>query len=134
MDKAIIKYYRRLTKEGYKYAGTLEEPSVFLTDSSGGRIRICSSIGSYLNLYIKIGDGVITAMRYSGTANPATHVAVEILCILVEGKTLDEACGLTEADFYRILGSESAELRPKVLNLIELLKSGIRQYRRGHDD
>ena len=56
------------------------------------------------------------------------NVAVEVLCTLVKGKTLDEAAGLTERAFYQFLDCEDEELRMKVRGLLELLNEGIARY------
>jgi hypothetical protein len=56
------------------------------------------------------------------------NVAVEVLCSLVKGKTLEEATGLTEDPFYLFLGSHDEGLRRKVQGLLELLNEGIAGY------
>jgi len=66
--------------------------------------------------------------RYTCSRAPVTNVAVEILCDLVKGKTLDEAAGVTEQAFDRVLGSEDEDLREKARGLLELLKRGVSRY------
>jgi len=128
MDEAVIKYYKTLIKSGFKHMGLIENPSLVLKDESGERIRICSSVGSYIRLQFIINNNVITGIKYLCTCNPASHVAIEILCTLIEGKTLDEAAATTVDSFFQVLGSKSEELRPKAKSLIELLKIGIGQF------
>jgi NifU-like protein involved in Fe-S cluster formation len=60
--------------------------------------------------------------------DPTANVAVEILCALMKGKTLEEAVNLKEEAFYRFLGSSGEELQKKVKGLLELLKRGIQRY------
>ena len=129
MDEAVIKYYRSLSRTGFKYTGSLENPSILLIDKSGQRIRVCTNIGSYVNIYIDVQNEVIKIVKYLCTCNPATHVAVEIMCSLLESKTLNEALYLTDKSFIQILGSDSEELCQKAKSLLELLKSGIMEYR-----
>jgi len=128
MDEAIIKYYRSLSRTGFRHTGSLENPSILLTDKSGQRIRVCTNIGSYVNIYIDVQNEVIKTVKYLCTCNPATHVAVELMCSLLENKSLNEALSLTDKSFMQILGGDSEELRQKAKSLLELLKSGIVQY------
>jgi hypothetical protein len=53
------------------------------------------------------------------------NVAVEILCNLVKGGTLDGALGITEEPFYQLLGSRDERLGRKVRGLLQLLNEGI---------
>jgi len=129
MDEAVVKYYRRLLRGSFEYIGSLEHPSIFL-DSIGEKIRICGQIGSnYLHLYIGVAGGVIGEVRYKCTCDPTANVAVEILCALLKGKTLEEAKGITEESFLQILGGPSADLGKRAKGLLELLARGISRYR-----
>jgi|WetSurMetagenome_2_1015567.scaffolds.fasta_scaffold09572_2 NifU-like protein involved in Fe-S cluster formation len=130
MDELIINHYRRLVRNGFKYAGSFENPSIFLTDKTGERIRVCSNIGSYLNLYINISGNNITAIKYLCICNPSTHVAIEIICALVDGKTLEAAGSVTPDSFFKMLGGESGELIPQINSLIQLLKIGLERYQK----
>ncbi len=55
--------------------------------------------------------------------------AVEILCELLQGKTIQEAESLTEDTFIRALGSTGNEYLKKVRGIIELLHRGITRYK-----
>ena len=88
MDAAVIKYYRNLAKSGFKYAGSFDDASVVLKDDSGECVRVCSSVGMSVHLYLKIDGDIISRIRYRCICSPVTHVAVEILCELLEGKKL----------------------------------------------
>ncbi len=132
MDEAVIKYYRNLSRNGFKYAGSFENPSIYLKDENGEKIRGCSSVGSYVRLYLMVKDNVFTGVKYLCTCNPTIHVAIEILCTLIEGKTLDYPASLRVDSFLRILGGKSEELLPVAKSMIDLLNSGIKQYRLEH--
>ena len=128
MDELIIKYYRNLCKTGFKYAGSLEEPSIFL-DTVGERIRICARASqAYLHIYINIRNGIIDDIKYLCTCDPTANVAIEVFCTLVKGKTLREAKTLTEASFSRALGSTEQDFLKKARGIIELLHRGLGHY------
>ncbi len=131
MDELVIKYYRRLCKNGFEHAGELESPSIFL-DTVGEKIRICSHVShAYLHIYINIRDGVIDDIKYLCTCDPTANVVVEILCSLIKGKTIKEAEALTEKDFSQALGTIEAEFLKKSRGIIELLHRGIDRYKAG---
>jgi NifU-like protein involved in Fe-S cluster formation len=126
MDAAIIKYFRNLSRNGFKYAGSFDDASIVLKDDSGGCVRVCSSVGMTVHLYLKINSGKIEKIRYRCICSPITHVAVEILCELLEGKSLNEITSINISSFYNVLGAESEDLKPKAENLLELVKSGLK--------
>ena len=128
VDEAIIKYYRRLLRAGFQYAGSWESPTIFL-DTIGEGIRICGNLTDYIHLYVDIRKGTVSEAKYLCACDPAANVAVEILCSLVTGKTLAEVATLTECSFCEALGSESEELRGKAKRLLQLLDRGIARYR-----
>lgn len=127
MDEAVIKFYRRLLTENFPNAGQLEHPSVF-AEAIGQKMIDCGNTGNYMQLYLRIKDNRIEDIKYLCSCEPVANVAVEILCTLVKGKTLDEAILLTEDSFYQILGSQEGELRKKVCGLLELMNEGIEGY------
>jgi NifU-like protein involved in Fe-S cluster formation len=128
MDEAVIKYYRRLLKMGFDYAGSIENPSIFL-DSVYEKIPVCGQVGrDYLHLYINIRNGVIDNVKYLCTCDPTANVAFEILCTLIKNKTLAEAKAIHEASFTRILGSNDEDFIKKVKGLLELLNRGFTRY------
>ncbi len=127
MDEAVIKYYRRLLREDFPNAGELDHPSVFV-EAIGERLINCGNTGNYMQLYLQVADRRIVDIKYLCACEPAANVAVEVLCTLVKGKTLDEATGITEEPFYQFLGSRDEGLRKKVRGLLELLNEGIASY------
>jgi NifU-like protein involved in Fe-S cluster formation len=124
MDQAVIQYYRQLLKEEFPNAGELDHPSVFV-EAIGGALIHCGNTGNYMQLYLQVVDGRIAEIKYRCACEPVANVAVEILCDLVRGKTLDEASGITEERFYQLLGSRDEQLGRKVRGLLQLLNEGI---------
>ena len=127
MDETVVKYYRRLLKEDFPHAGEIKDPTIFV-EAIGERMIHCGNTGNYMQLYLQVADGRIADIKYLCSCEPVANVAVEVLCTLVKGKTLDEAAGLTEEAFYQFLGFEDEELRMKVRGLLELLNEGIARY------
>lgn len=128
MDAAVIQCYRRLLKEEFPHAGEIKDPTIFV-EAIGERMIHCGNTGNYMQLYLRVADGRIAEIRYLCACEPVANVAVEVLCALVKGKTLDEAAALTEEAFYRFLGCRGDDLRQKVRGLLELLNEGIACYR-----
>jgi NifU-like protein involved in Fe-S cluster formation len=128
MDEAVIKYYRKLLRTGFEHSGSLENPSIFL-DNAGEKVLVCGSTGDFMQLYVNIVNNRIDNIKYLCVCDPTANVAVEILCVLMKGKTIEEAITVEEDSFYRFLGSNDEELQKKVKGLLELLKRGINRYR-----
>jgi NifU-like protein involved in Fe-S cluster formation len=129
MDQAVVRYYRRLLKEEFPNAGALDCPSVFV-EAVGEKLIDCGNTGNYMELYLRVTDGRIVEARSRCSCEPVANVAVEVLCDLVKGKTLDEAAGLTEEPFYELLQSRDERLGRKVRGLLQLLHEGIAGDRR----
>jgi NifU-like protein involved in Fe-S cluster formation len=127
MDEAVIAYYRRLLKEDFPNSGELDHPSVFV-EAVGQKMIDCGNTGNYMQLYLKVIDQRIVDIKYLCSCEPVANVAVEILCTLVKGKTLDEAADLTEESFLQFLASRDDGFRKKVLGLLELLNEGIGRF------
>lgn len=127
MNEAVIKFYRRLLMEDFPNAGELDHPSVFV-EAVGQKMIDCGNTGNYMQLYFQVVDHRIADIKYLCSCEPTANVAVEILCTLVKGKTLDEVADLTEEPFYQFLGTQDEELRKKVRGVLELLNEGIAHY------
>ena len=127
MEEAVIKYFRELLKSDFPHAGSFENASIFV-ETVGERMIDCGNTGNYMQLYIRIADRRIDDIKYLCSCEPTANVAVEVLCTLVKGKTIEEAAGITEQAFYRFLGIEGEELRKKVRGVLELLNEGITRY------
>jgi NifU-like protein involved in Fe-S cluster formation len=131
MDRVVIAYYRRLLREGFKHAGKLDKPDVFV-DSIGEKIQVCGSLGrAYMHIYVNLEGSTIREIRYLCTCDPTANVVIEILCSLVEGKTMDDAEALTEDDFVAALGGGEAEFRKRARDTIELLARGLGRFTGG---
>ena len=128
MDEAVIKYYRKLLKTGFKYSGTIENASIFL-DTTTEKLLICGSTGDFMQLYVNVVNNKIDNIKYMCVCDPTANVAVEIMCDLAMGKTLNEVAVVNEEAFYRLLGSNGEELQKKVKGLLELLKKGVQRYK-----
>ncbi len=127
MTEALIAYYRRLLDKGFEYSGSLENASITL-ENFGEVSPVCGNPDDYMRLYIRVNDSVIDDIRYACITDPTTNVALEILCALAKGKTLDEVAGLREDAFSQFLGSEDEGLKDKARGLLELLNKGILEY------
>ena len=128
MNEAVMKYYRQLLKTGFKHAGSLENPSIVL-DPIGERAINCGDTDNFINLYVSVVGNTIEDIKYQCSCEPASNVAVEILCALLKGKTLEEAVGVTEGDFFHFFGSEDEKLGENARGLLELMRKGIAQYK-----
>ena len=128
MDEALIRYYRKLLRAGFEYAGSFKDPSIFL-DSIGERIAICSpSARYYIHLYIMVKDDTIDDIKYLCICDPPANVAVEILCSLVKGKTFDEISLIKEDMFSQIIDGKSDDLLKRARGLMQLLNRGIERF------
>ncbi len=128
MDEKAIAYYRRLLKEDFPNARELDNPSVFI-EAVGEHLINCGNTGNYMRLYLRLDDDRITDIAYLCSCEPAANVAVEILCTLMKGKTLEEALDLTEEPFFLLLGSRDEKFLKKTVGLLALLKEGIARHR-----
>jgi NifU-like protein involved in Fe-S cluster formation len=128
VDETVIKYYRRLLKTCFEHAGSLNNASISV-EAVGEKMIHCGNSGNYMQLDLRVEDGRIEEIKYLCSCEPTANVAVEVLCTLVKGRSLDEASGMTEQAFYQFLGCDGEELRIKVRGLLELLNEGITRYR-----
>lgn len=129
MDQAVIKYYRKILSEGFKYAGTLENPTIVL-DAVGENIRICDHVGTdSLRVFIKVKNGAVDDIKYMCMCDPTTNVAVEILCILLSGRPVESLEKITPKSFLQVLGDESEDLSGKARGLIELVRKVVERHK-----
>jgi NifU-like protein involved in Fe-S cluster formation len=124
MDEAIIKSYRRLLKEDFPNAGKLDHPSIFV-EAIGEKLIDCGNTGNYMQIYLEVIDGRIVEIKYLCSCEPVANVAVEVLCSLVKGMSLEVFASLREEQFYQLLGSRDEEFCKKVRGLLELMHDGI---------
>jgi NifU-like protein involved in Fe-S cluster formation len=128
MDEKVIQFYRKITREGYQHSGTIDNPSIFI-DSAGEKIALCSkSVDSYVYIYIKINNDVISDVKYRHTGKPLSNVVAEIFCAVIIGRTLIEAENLDKKDFSDFLGTDDEEFLEASGNMIKLLHRGLDKY------
>ena len=131
MDEVVVKYYRKIIREGCKNTGCIENPSIFL-DSVGEKMSICAKMArSYIKLFLNVNDSSVIDIKYLCMCDPTANVAVEILCILVKGKTFNEIKSITEDSFTKIVGGPSEDLLKRAKGLLELINIGIERYKTG---
>jgi NifU-like protein involved in Fe-S cluster formation len=128
VDEAIIKFYRHLLKTDFGNAGGMENPTVFL-EAIGEKMVHCGNSGNYMQLFFRMDGLKLTDVKYLCSCEPAANVAVEVLCTLTKGLTLNEALRISEEEFYETIGSREEELQLKVRGLLEMLKEGISRYK-----
>jgi NifU-like protein involved in Fe-S cluster formation len=129
VDEAVMKHYRRLLRTGFENAGSFHDPSIFL-DSVGEGIRFCGGRpADYMNIFINVSDNVISDIKYLCSCDPTANIAVEVLCNLVKGKTLEEVTAVREDSFYQVVGSRGEEIQKKTKGLLALLDRGLTRYR-----
>jgi NifU-like protein involved in Fe-S cluster formation len=128
MHEAVAQQYRKLMKGGFKNAGSLENPTMFI-DAKAEGISICGQGRSdYMNIYIKTRDDVITDIKYLCSCDPTANVVVEALCDLARGLTLEKARLLTKDQLYEIIGCQEGSVPRKVWAAIELINIVIKRY------
>lgn len=124
MNEAVIKYYRMLLKQDFPNSGELERPSVFV-EAVGEKLINCGNTGNYMQLYFQVMEDRIVDIKYLCACEPAANVAVEVMCDLVRGMTLQDAADLGEEAFYQMVGTSDESLGKKVRGILELLKEGL---------
>jgi NifU-like protein involved in Fe-S cluster formation len=128
MTDALIAYYRKLMNTGFDYSGMVENASITL-ENFGEVSPVCGNPDDYMRLYIRVDDDTIQDIRYSCITDPTTNVALEILCALMMGRTLNEAADVKEDAFSSFLGSEDKGLQEKAKELLKLFNTGILKYK-----
>jgi NifU-like protein involved in Fe-S cluster formation len=126
--EAVTERYRKLMDEGFKNAGSIDNPTMFI-DSKAEGVSICGQGSTdFMNIYIKVSDNVITDIKYLCICDPTANVVVEVLCTITKGLTLEEAKELRKEQFYEAIGTDGGTVRRKVWGAIELLRRVIKRY------
>lgn len=128
MHQAIIKLYRQFLREDFGHAGPLDSASIFV-EAIGEKMVHCGNSGNYMQLYLDVVGQRIVDMKYLCSCEPTANVAVEVLCTLVKGRTLDDALRVSEEALYEFIGCDVDELKVKVRGLLEMLREGISGYK-----
>ncbi len=128
MDEVVTERYRSLMKSGFKNAGLIEAPTMFI-DSKAEGVSICGQGSTdYMNIYMKVDGGVVTDIKYLCMCDPTANVVVEALCDLTHGKTLEEVKALTKEQFFEAIGSDGGNVYRKVWAAIELVNRVIKRW------
>jgi nitrogen fixation protein NifU and related proteins len=110
----ILDHYRHP-----RHRGTLEQPDITYEDSN----PLC---GDRLRMDLKVQDGRIQDIAFSGHGCSISQAAASMLCEAVQGKTLAEVKGLTREDVLEMLGLELGPVRLKCgLLALKTLKAGV---------
>jgi len=128
MEDAVLAYYRGLLRTGFEHAGSIDNASIYL-ETYGAESPVCGNTDDFLDLYIQVVNNTLQEIRYECICCPTTNVAIEILCALVKGKTLEEAGKITEDAFPQFLAYEDKLLRKKAQALLEFFNNGMAHYK-----
>ena len=99
--------------------GTLEHPDISAEDSN----PLC---GDQIRIDLKVKDGVIEDVRFSGKGCSISRAAASMLTEEVRGKTLEEVKRIGRDDVLEMLGIELGPVRLKcALLALKTLKVGV---------
>ena len=132
MNEVLAARYRELVESGFRNAGSIENPTIFIDSKAEGSSICGNAAKDYMNIYLKVTDGVIQDVKYLCSCDPAANVIVEVLCDLARGKTLAQAKELTKEQFFQAIGTDSGSVPRKVWGAIELLRRVIARYEAGN--
>jgi nitrogen fixation NifU-like protein len=114
--------YRENILEHYKHPrnqGTLEHPDITYEDAN----PLC---GDQIRMDLKVKDGKIDSVRFSGHGCSISQAAASMLCEAIEGKTLEEVKAIGRDDMLEMLGIELGPVRLKCgLLALKTLKAGV---------
>jgi nitrogen fixation NifU-like protein len=110
----ILDHYRNPRNRG-----TLEAPDIVYEDAN----PLC---GDRLRVEIRVQDGRIAGIRYTGTGCSISQAAASMLCEAIEGKTLEEVKALGRQDVLDMIGIELGPVRLKcALLALKTVKAGV---------
>jgi NifU-like protein involved in Fe-S cluster formation len=128
LNEVVAEQYRKLMQEGFKNAGSIDKPTMFI-DSKAEGVSICGQGRSdYMNIYIQVKDGTITNISYLCNCDPTANVVIEVLCNLIKGSTIEKAKAIQKEQFFEVIGSDRGPVRQKVWGAIELLNRVIKRF------
>jgi len=114
--------YRENILDHYKhprYRGTLEHPDISYEDAN----PLC---GDRLRIDLKVSDGRIEEVAFSGVGCSISQAAASMLCERVVGQTVEEVKSLDRDDVLEMLGIELGPVRLKCgLLALKTLKAGL---------
>lgn len=99
--------------------GTLDRPDISAEDSN----PLC---GDEIRIDLKVKDGVIEDVRFSGKGCSISRAAASMLTEEIRGKTLEEVKRIGKDDVLEMLGIELGPVRLKcALLALKTLKVGV---------
>lgn len=114
--------YREHVLDHYQHPrnrGTIDHPDITYEDAN----PLC---GDRIRMDLNVRDGKIDQVRFSGTGCSISQAAASMLCEAIEGKTLEEAKGISRDDMLEMLGIELGPVRLKCgLLALKTLKAGV---------
>ncbi len=115
-------FYRENILDHYKHPrnrGTLEHPDITYEDAN----PLC---GDRLRLDLRVRDGRIEHVRFSGVGCSISQAAASMLCERIEGMTVEDVKKLGREDMLEMLGIELGPVRLKCgLLALKTLKAGL---------
>ena len=117
--------YREVILDHYQHPrnyGTLENPDISAQDSN----PLC---GDEIRMDLKLKDGVIEKVRFSGQGCSISKAAASMLTEAVEGKPIEEVKKMNREDILEMLGIDLGPVRLKCALLgLKALKVGIYEF------
>jgi len=114
--------FRENILEHHKYPrchGTLEHPDIAFEDAN----PLC---GDHIRMELRVKDGVLEQVRFSGQGCSISQAAASMLCEHVEGRPLEEIKKLGRDDVLDMLGIELGPVRLKcALLALKTLKAAV---------
>ena len=114
--------YRENILDHYKHPrnrGTLEHPDITFEDAN----PLC---GDELRLDLKVVDGIVEDVRFSGHGCSISQAAASMLTERIKGRPLEEVKAITRQDVLEDLGIELGPVRLKCARLArKVLKGGV---------
>jgi NifU-like protein involved in Fe-S cluster formation len=128
MDQAVVNYYRKLILTNFRYAGVIQNADITVNAAQEG-IAVCGKKNDDpVRIYLKTVGNIVEDAKYLCMCDPVTQVAVEILCELLPGKSLETIKAMKPDAFLKLLEGESAEFTERAKLLIQLINKGIERY------
>jgi len=110
----ILDHYRHP-----RHRGVLENPDISYEDAN----PLC---GDTIRMDLKVADGAIADIRFSGHGCSISQAAASMLCEAVQGKSLEDVKKLGRDDVLEMLGIELGPVRLKCgLLALKTLKAGV---------
>jgi nitrogen fixation NifU-like protein len=110
----ILEHYQRP-----RCHGTLDDATVSVEDTN----PLC---GDRIRMDLRIEDGRIEKVRFSGSGCSISQASASMLCEAVEGKTVDEVRGVGREQVLEMIGIDLGPVRLKcALLALKTLKTGV---------